>query len=558
MLITYATWRGGLGRPVGEARCMDATTTFVADVTVALIAGSIAGAAARTLRITPIVGYLLAGVVVGPFTPGYITHGNSLSGLAELGLIFLLFSLGLGFSLRDLAQAGVVAVAANVIAMAAAACAIWFVAARLGMVHPITLALAFTVSSTAVGAALLQGLGVLDLRAGRIALSFLITQDLIAVMVLVIISTPANELTIAGVGIPLVKAVVFVAIALVLGATVLHRLYIVALQRANSELLVVIFSAIALAAAWIGHAAGLTFEFGAFVAGAVTSEAAGSRMVENVVRPFRQLFVMIFFVSMGTLVDVGGAFQHWPALVAIVAVAVIVRGILWAGAARSVKLGPGSALAFGIALLPMGEFNIVLGNASYAAGRLDRLEMALLESTAVLSIAFAALFARIIEGRDFVFDRVSEPPRPFEREADVTIIGYGRVGRTVAQMLRDADVEVAVVERDAALVRQAEEEGFAAAYGDGGDPHVLEYLIAPNTKVVLVTIPDSSLNAAGVRWLESRRNVATVVRAQNLADVPALLQAGAAAALVPEAEGARAFGRAVLNVLGSAGDAMLQ
>jgi monovalent cation:H+ antiporter-2, CPA2 family len=528
---------------------MDATTTFVADITVALIAGSIAGAAARALRVTPIIGYMAAGVVIGPFTPGYIAQGSSLSGLAELGLIFLLFSLGLGFSLRDLAQGGVRAVIANLTAMAVAACMMWIVAAKLGMEHPITLALAFTVSSTAVGAALLQALGVLNMRAGRIAINFLITQDLIAVMVLVIISTPATSLTIAGVGIPLVRAVVFVAIALVLGATLLHQLFVVTLERASSDMLVVIFSAIALAAAWLGHAAGLTFEFGAFVAGAVTSEAAGSRMVDSVVRPFRQLFVMVFFVSMGTLVDVNIAILHWPALAVIVTVAVIVRGLLWAAAARGVKLGAGSALALGTSLLPMGEFNIVLGNASYAAGRLNQLETAVLISTCVLSIAIAALCARVIEGSDVVFDRIAQPPPPFERDAEVTIIGYGRVGRTVAHMLRESGIEAAIIERDPVRVREAQGEGFEAAYGDGGDPHVLEHLISRDARVVLVTIVDSALNVAGVRWLRSRRHVRTIVRAQSPRDVSSLLAAGAAAALVPEVEGARAFGHAVLGAL---------
>jgi CPA2 family monovalent cation:H+ antiporter-2 len=395
------------------------------------------------------------------------------------------------------------------------------------------------------------------MRAGRIAINFLITQDLIAVMVLVIISTPASSLTIAGVGIPLVRAVVFVAIALVLGATVLHRLYVVTLERASTDMLVVIFSAVALAAAWLGHAAGLTFEFGAFVAGAVTSEAAGSRMVENVVRPFRQLFVMVFFVSMGTLVDVKIALLHWPALAVILAVAVIVRGALWAAAARGVKLGAGSALALGISLLPMGEFNIVLGNASFAAGRLNRLETAVLISTCVLSIAIAALFTRIVEGRDLVFDRTSEPPPTFEGDADVTIVGYGRVGRTVAHMLRESRIEAAIVERDPVRVREAHSEGFEAAYGDGGDPHVLEHVIGRKTKVVLVTIPDSAVNLGGVRWLQSRRHVTTIVRAQSAGDVPSLLAAGAKAALVPEAEGARAFGHAVLGALRK-DDAMLE
>jgi monovalent cation:H+ antiporter-2, CPA2 family len=527
---------------------MDATTTFVADVTVALIAGSIAGAAARALRVTPVIGYLVAGVVIGPFTPGYVASGSSLSGLAELGLIFLLFSLGLQFAVRELADGGIPAIGANVLVMAATAAAVWFVASKLGMAHPATLALAFTVSSTAVGVALLQGLGVLESRAGRLGLSLLITQDLLAVMILIVINTPASQLSIAGVGIPLVRAVVFVAVALTLGATVLHRLFIVTLEWASSDLLVVIFSAIALAAAWVGHLAGLTFEFGAFVAGAVTSEAAGSRMVENIVRPFRQLFIMLFFVSMGTLLDVSSAMRYWQALLGIALVAVIVRTFLWGAVARGFKLGKAGALALAISLVPMGEFNIVLGNAGFAVGRLNRVETALLISTTVVSIFIAALVSRALEGRNLM-DRIAGPVEALRRETRVVIVGYGRVGRTVARMLRDADIEAAVIERDPALVRQAQAEGFDATYGDGGDPHTLEQLITPRAEVVLITAPDSSLNLAGVRWLHRRREASIVVRAQRGTDVQALLEAGASVALVPELEGARAFGRAVLDAL---------
>ena len=371
---------------------MDATTRFLADVTAALIAGSIAGAAARALRITPIVGYLLAGVAIGPFTPGYVAQGGSLSGLAELGLIFLLFSLGLGFSFRDLLDTGAGAVLGNGAAMAGVAAAVWFVAAKLGMPHPVTLGLAFTVSSTAVGAALLQLFGG---RAARAGVSLLITQDLIAVILLIVIKAPASALTAAGVALPVLSAVIFVAVALVLGATLLHRLFVTALQRAGSDLIVVIFSAVALAAAWLGHLAGLTFEFGAFVAGAVTSEAAGSRMVESVVRPFRQLFVMVFFVSMGTLLDLATAAVHWQAILAVAASALAVRWLLWSAVARAVA-GAAAVTSLGLSMLPMGEFNIVLGNAGYAAGRLDRAEMALLIGSTVLTVTVAALAARAL------------------------------------------------------------------------------------------------------------------------------------------------------------------
>ena len=527
---------------------MDATTTFVADVTVALIAGSIAGAASRAARVTPIVGYLAAGIVIGPFTPGYIAHGANLSGLAELGLIFLLFSLGLGFSLRELREGGVAAVLGNLAAMAACAAVVWFAAARFGVVHPLTLGLAFAVSSTAVGVTLLQTLGVLARRPGHLAIGVLIVQDLVAVLILVITSTPASQLTIAGLMLPLARAAIFVAFALTLGATVLHRVFTLALRRAGRDLLVVIFSAVALAAAWLGHLAGLTFEFGAFVAGAVTSEAAGSIMVQNVVRPFRELFVMLFFVSMGTLVDVSSIVANWRIVAFIALVAIAARLLLWFGAGRAVKLANPAALAFSIALLPMGEFNIVLGNASFAAGRLNRAEIAILVGAGMITILVSALAASLGRGKLSRFESdCAESSQA--RVSDVTIVGYGRVGQTVATMLVERDVRVVVVEHDAELVRLAQRAGLAATFGDGGDPDVLESVVSNETKVVLTSIPDTAANAAIVRWARARNIEAVVARAARLEEIPRLVDAGALAALVPEIEGARAFGAAVLRAL---------
>lgn len=528
---------------------MDATATFVADVTVALLAGSVAGALARLARVTPVIGYIVAGIIIGPFTPGYTAHGSNLSGLAELGLIFLLFSLGLEFSVGELAAAGVAAALGNAVAMTLIAAAVWLTTHSLGLPHPVTLALAFTVSSTAVGVALLQILGLLGKRSGHVTVSVLIMQDLIAVMILIVISAPAASLSIAGVGIPLLKAVLFVAIALLLGATVFHRLFLLTLHRAGADLLVVIFSAVALAAAWLGHLAGLTFEFGAFVAGAVTSEAAGRRMVQSIVRPFRELFVMLFFVSIGTLVDVDGIRLNWRALVVIAIVTVLVRWLLWTGVSRLLRFTAGTAAALGVALVPMGEFNIVLGNASFAAGRLNRTEIALLIGSAMISIFVSAIGARAGERW---FSRKGAPSSPtpdVSIGAPVVVVGFGRVGRTAASMLVEHGLDVAVVEHDAALVRSAQEAGLEAIYGDGGDPHVLEHVISPRTRVVLTSVPDSAANAAIAQWLRARNVPAVIARAERSADIRRLLEAGAQAALVPEVEGARAFGRAVLEAI---------
>lgn len=529
------------------------TATFLLDLTVALVAASVFGALARAVKVTPILGYVLAGVVIGPFTPGYQTNASSLGGLSELGLILLLFSLGLGFSARELRSVGAVPMVGNIVLMACFAAMTWGLAVLFGFPHPITLGLAFTLSSTAIGVALLQGFGLLDKRPGHAAIALLVAQDLVAILILVITTAPAQDLTPLGAAIPLIKAAIFVIVALVLGATVLHRFVGGFLRRAPGDAMIAFCTALALVAAWIGHVAGLSYEFGAFVAGAVTSEAAGSRVVQSVVAPFRELFVMLFFVSIGTLVDIRTLLAYWPAILTIGAILAIARFGLWFGLSRFVRQPPGTAMALGIALLPLGEFNIVLANNSVLAKRLDAHEYATVIGSTLLSIAVAAVAARLLEPRRRSMDAGSiEDVRPFATEPAIVIVGYGRVGRTVGAICARANIAFAVIETDVDLVRRAQRDGAEAQYGDGADPRVVERAIGPSTRVVLSTIPDTAANLAMTKRLSGHAGLHVVVRAGRLRDVGALRGAGARDALVPETEGAFGFAEAALAELGIA------
>jgi CPA2 family monovalent cation:H+ antiporter-2 len=526
------------------------TVGFLADLTAALVAAGILGAIARKIGVTPALGYVVAGIAIGPFTPGYQTATGSLGGLSELGLILLLFSLGLGFSVSELRGVGAVPMLGNLVLMAAFCVAAWGLASLFGFPHPVTFGLAFTLSSTAIGVALLKSFGLLGKRAGHVAVALLVAQDLVAVLILVITTAPAGELTPFGAIVPLLKAAAFVAVALILGATVLHQIVVRTLRRAPTDALVAFCTTVALVAAWLGHLAGLSFEFGAFVAGAVTSEAAGSRMVDSIVAPFRELFVMIFFVSIGTLVDVKAVLVHWPIIVAVGTALSLVRCLGWVGLSRIARDPLGTAFGVGIAMLPMGEFNVVLANDSFSAQRLNNAEYATAIGATLLSIVLAAVGARLVSPRLRALDASSGRVEPFRDEPVLVILGYGRVGKTVASICRAAGIGYGVVENDAGLVRAAEREGAQVQYGDGADPRVLEHLITPATRVVLSTIPDSAANAALASRLAHQTNAHIVARAQRMADVPALRQAGAGDVLVPEAEGAYGFAEVVLAQLG--------
>lgn len=531
---------------------MAATTAqFLADLTVALVVASALGWLARLAGITPILGYVLAGIVIGPFTPGYHASDASLGGLGELGLILLLFSLGLAFDVKELRRVGLIPMIGNVVLMVIFGVAAWALASAFGFIHPITLALTFTLSSTAIGVALLQLFRLLDKRPGHAAIALLVTQDLLAVLILVITTTPAAQLTVLGALVPAFKAAIFVIVALALGATVLHRMFVAFLRRAPAEAMIAFCTAAALVAAWIGHLAGLSFEFGAFVAGAVISEAAGSRIVQSVLAPFRELFVIIFFVSIGTLVDVGALLASWTAILSIGIGLVLLRFGGWYALSRIVGQRFGTALALGIALVPLGEFNVVLANDSFLAKRLNVGEYGTAIGATLLSIIVAAIAARIVAPRRTLLDAAAAAPAgAFSEQPAIVIVGYGRVGRTVGTLCRRAHIPFAVIELDVDRIRAAQREGVQARYGDGADPSTVESALAPATRVVLSTIPDTSANAAMARRLSHHGGIRVVARAERLRDVPSLRAAGATGVLVPEAEGAFGFAHAVLCDLG--------
>lgn len=531
------------------------TAQFLADLTVALVVATALGSLARAAGITPVLGYLLAGIAIGPFTPGYHAADASLGGLGELGLILLLFSLGLGFDIEELRSVGVVPMIGNVLLMTLFSVAAWALGSALGFVHPITLALTFTLSSTAIGVALLKTFRLLDKRPGHAAVALLVAQDLIAVLMLVVTTTPAAQLTVLGALVPVFKAAIFVIVALALGATVLHRVFIAFLRRAPSEAMIAFCTAVALVAAWLGHLAGLSFEFGAFVAGAVTSEAAGSRIVQSVIAPFRELFVLLFFVSIGTLVDVGALLASWPAILSIGVGLVLLRFGGWYVLSRIVGQRLGTAVALGIALVPLGEFNVVLANGSFIAKRLNVGEYGTVIGATLLSIVVAAVAARVVAPRKNLLDAcAAAPAHPFATEPVIVIIGYGRVGRTVGALCSRAQIPFAAIELDVDLVRAAQHENVQVRYGDGADPSVVESVIGPSTRVVLSTIPDTHANAALTRRLGGHTGLRIVARAGRLREVRMLRAAGAHAVLVPEAEGAFGFAHTILADLGVSED----
>src|SRR5579884_917533 len=366
--------------PHGDPRAM-----FLTDIALALFFAVAAGAIAARFGINRIVGYIIAGILVGPFTPGVVVRTETVENLAELGLIFLLFSLGLSFSFKEIRAAGMISTAGNIVVMALLGAAS-AVAARLAhLPHPYIVGLATVLSSTAIGVTLLRDWGVERTRAAQLAVGLLVVQDLVAVVLLVIVATPPDRLSPAGIVWPIGKALVFIAVALAVGARVLHWFVTRSFANTTSEALFGAFAAVALISGFLAYVVGLPYEFGAFMAGAVISEGAGSERVAHAVMPFRALFVSLFFVAIGMAVNPVVVFEHWPIVFGLGIALFLVRALLWTALGGAAGLGAGAALLFGVALIPLGEFNIVLANTAFAASSMNGDERSILVGIAFFS-----------------------------------------------------------------------------------------------------------------------------------------------------------------------------
>lgn len=531
---------------------IDAGFRFLADLTVALGVAAVLGFVASRLRLNRIVGYLVAGIVLGPFTPGYVARQGTLHDLADLGLIFLLFSIGLGVSFRELLEVGTRAIVFGIAAIAATVLVAAVALRAVGVPDALELGLIASVSSTAIGIALLQQWKLLQRPSGKLILSLLIVQDLASVVLLVIVAEPLGQASLLTVAVALLKAVGFVAISLVLGATLLHRAVQRLLRTVSTEGLFPAFAALALVAACLAKLVGLSVEFGAFVGGAVISEAAGSGMVQQIIAPFRAVFVALFFVSIGMVIDPTVILANWPAVLALAAAFCVVRVLLWGGVARLSGFTARTSVLVGLGMLSLGEFNLALAQMGIAAGHVNEVERSVFLGVLFISIFIAMLVApfaarlRGTYGGERVRPKAQPPTTP---GADALVVGYGRVGKTVADALRRVGATVAVLELEGATARGARGDGLQAVVGSAADPVALDGLLDRHTRVVVVTTPSTDTNASVADRVNAVSHAPVIARATQAADARRLAEHGITQIFVPEAEGAFALARAALREL---------
>jgi monovalent cation:H+ antiporter-2, CPA2 family len=487
--------------------------TIVATLVVALTLAFALGMAARALRLPPLFGYLLAGVVVSPHSPGFVADAAFTTAMAEIGVALLLFGVGLHFKPRDLLAVWRVAVPGALAQVAfdtALGAAVGGLGLGLGPAAAAVFGLALAISSTAVATRLLEDRGALGGETGRIALGWLVMQDLLVVFALVLVPAAAADATEDGLGLALGRAALsllgFAALVLIVGRRGLPWALARVARGGSRELftLAVVVAALgtAYAASELFH---VSFALGAFFAGVLLGESDLGHQAAAETVPLQRVFAALFFVSVGMLLDPAAVAAHPFASVA--AVLAVLIGTGGAAFALLLALGVGAATAAGVAaaLAQIGEFSFVLAQFATGLGVLPPAAGGPILAAAFGAILLAPLTLRLAtvaaarlgaspgfaawQGRRA---GAPLPPPPTELAEHAVLVGHGRVGQAIEAALARHGLPHVVVEADRAEAERLRARGVPVVWGDAARPEVLAAARPERARLLLLALPDAA------------------------------------------------------------------
>jgi len=529
---------------------------IVGDIALILVAALLGGVVAQRLGLPLILGYILAGVIVGPNTAGPTVGGvHDIELLAEIGVALLLFTIGLHFSLDELAPVRRVALWGTAIQMSLTA-AFGYGLGRLlgfGWEEAIWFGALLSLSSTAVVLKSLSEQGVMGTLSSRVIVGMLIVQDL-AVVPLIIVLPELGSMGegLSELGFAALRAATFIAFMLVFGRRILPWLMARIAAWNSRELFLLSVVGIGLGVGYGTYLFGLSFAFGAFVAGMVLSQSDYSHQALADVEPLRDVFAMLFFVSVGMLLDPAFLLENAGVVALVVSLVFVVKGLLFAGVGRSFGYGNIVPFAVGLGLFQVGEFSFVIARVGIEAGAISQRSYSLMLTTAVVTMAltpFAMRLAPSFYGRwreRFPRESLRTFNLPEAGLRDhVLIAGYGRVGGFVAHLLGRLEQPLAVVDSNPGRTDQARESGHPTVFGDAAAQPVLEAAGVRRARLVIVTVPDP----VGAR-LVVNPDVHVVVRSTTVEQLEELGRLGVYEAVHPESEAGLELGRQALNHLG--------
>ncbi|MBL8120500.1 MAG: cation:proton antiporter, partial [Anaerolineae bacterium] len=524
---------------------------------------------ARKLGLPTLVGYLLAGLVIGPFTPGFVGDSGDISQLAEMGVIFMMFGVGLHFSLKDLWSVRRIAVPGAVFQMIGATIMgllltqLWGWSVSSGLV----LGLSISIASTVV---LLRGLadnGLLNTAHGKVAVGWLVLEDLATVGILVLMPVLLGQTTgnaLENIVVAVLKTAVFVAIMLFLGARVLPWLLTQIAHTQSRELFILAVVALALGTAFgAAEFFGVSLALGAFLAGVIISESDISHQVGAEIIPFRDIFSVLFFVSVGMLVDPAVVWANLGQVIMLTVLVVVGKGILTLLLSLVLPASGRTLVVVAAGLSQIGEFTFIVGQAGVSLGVLAQDQYGLILAGAVISIIINPLMFRAIPQIEGLLQRLpglwsgmergGPTPEPLHMglRDHVVIVGFGRVGQHVGKVLDQLGLPYLVVEQDAARAKEIQQGGAKTLLGDAANSEILTHVGLDEAHAMVVTVPNEVTAELIVATAHDQAPTLPIIaRAGTESGVKRLAEHGARHIIHPELEGGLEIVRHTLLTLG--------
>ncbi|HEV7608318.1 MAG TPA: YbaL family putative K(+) efflux transporter [Steroidobacteraceae bacterium] len=560
-------------------------TSLIALLAVGFALALLFGLVASQLKVSPIVGYLVAGICVGPFTPGFVGDSGLASQLSEIGVILLMFGVGLHFSIKDLMSVRYIALPGAVAQIVTAT------AIGAGMAHllgwsfgqGLVFGLSLSVASTVVLLRALEERNALQSSEGKIAVGWLIVEDLAMVLALVMLPALADTLggdasalgtpsgpsnTWLALALTLAKVSVFVVLALVVGTRVVPWLLMRVTRTGSRELFTLCVLAIALGIAY-GSAAlfGVSFALGAFFAGVILSESEMAHQAGNDSLPLKDAFAVLFFVSVGMLFDPTVLVRQPLAVVSVLAIIMVGKSLAAFIIVLAFRHPVRTALTVSASLAQIGEFSFILVSLGSALGLLppdgrDFILAGAMLSIALNPLAFASVaplsrwleahpkLLALLERRGADQHRVPVSSSAALRQHAI-VVGYGRVGGAIGPVLKTQGLPFAVIERDHLMLTSAQAQGIPTIEGDAAAPGVLTQAGVEHARLLVVATPDSFL-ARRIVEVARQLNPAidVVVRTHSEHEFKTLEALGAGRVVMGERELARGMLEYSLRSLG--------
>lgn len=530
-------------------------------IVVLLLAAVITVASCRTVRLSPIIGYLAAGAVIGPYGLGIAANVGSQQGIAEFGVIFLLFIIGIELSLERLRS-----MRKHVFGFGGAQVLItgFIIGAfifGIGGTSPqaIIIGGGLALSSTAVVLQVINEQGEKSSQVGRIALAVLILQDLVVIPLLVFVSllkTPSADFSAVLVNAAF-NAVVGIVVIFTLGNILLKPLFRFIAALDNTELFTATALLVVLGAALATNMAGLSPALGAFVAGLLIAESEFKPQVEADVLPFKGLLLGLFFMSVGMSLNIDTLRESFVVIIGLTIALMTTKALIIMGLSRLFHFSLSTAIHVGVLLAQGSEFAFVLLGIAADHGILETPLAQMLMVVITVSMTLTPMLADVAQRFAFVLEKyaISRPETMIEETIDlhqhVIICGYGRVGHTVARLLQSEDISYVAIDMDSLLTSRERKRGVPVYYGDTTRVHVLNALGINRARAVIVTHNDTRVAQQTIQTIrELNHDLPIIARAKNIEQVQKLESAGANLAVAEMFETSLQLGAALLKAVG--------